>query len=147
MAKEVGYRKKFNESLLRIPEALEWAEKQNVDRLRRFFIENANIPLYCFSSGGASSALEYASLLYETNQGMSKALTPLMMASISDEALKRSKILIVTGDGDGCDEKYTSKNCAGAGQAFPGGRRGDTAPTVRQPSSAAIPGHPYRRPP
>ncbi|WP_028902758.1 hypothetical protein [Prevotella sp. P6B4] len=112
MAKNVGYRGEFNESLLRIPEALEWAEKQNVVRLRRFFIENANIPLYCFSSGGASSALEYASLLYETNQGMSKALTPLMMASISDEALKRSKILIVTGDGDGCDEKYTSKRAS-----------------------------------
>ena len=112
MAKKVGYRGLFNKSLLRIPEALEWAEKQNVDRLRRFFIENANIPLYCFSSGGASSALEYASLLYETNQGMSKALTPLTMASISDEALKRSKILIVTGDGDGCDEKYTSKRAS-----------------------------------
>ena len=112
MAKKVGYLGLFNESLLRIPEALEWAERQNVDRLRRFFIENANIPLYCFSSGGASSALEYASLLYETNQGMSKALTPLMMASISDEALKRAKILIVTGDGDGCDEKYTSKRAS-----------------------------------
>ena len=100
---------KFEDSLTRIPEALEWAEKQDVERLRRFFIENSNIPLYCFSSGGASSALEYAALLYETNQGMAKALTPLMMASISDAALKRAKILIVTGDGDGWDEKYTSK--------------------------------------
>lgn len=103
---------KFEDSLLRIPEALEWAEKQDVDRLRRFFIENSNIPLYCFSSGGASSALEYAALLYETNQGMAKALTPLMMASISDAALKRAKILIVTGDGNGWDEKYTSKRAA-----------------------------------
>ena len=103
---------KFKDSLARIPEALEWAEKQDVDRLRRFFIENSNIPLYCFSSGGASSALEYAALLYETNQGMAKALTPLMMASISDAALKRAKILIVTGDGNGWDEKYTSKRAA-----------------------------------
>ena len=103
---------KFEDSLTRIPEALEWAEKQDVERLRRFFIENSNIPLYCFSSGGASSALEYAALLYETNQGMAKALTPLMMASISDAALKRAKILIVTGDGNGWDEKYTSKRAA-----------------------------------
>ena len=103
---------KFEDSLAKIPEALEWAEKQDVERLRRFFIENSNIPLYCFSSGGASSALEYAALLYEINQGMAKALTPLMMASISDAALKRAKILIVTSDGNGCDEKYTSRRAA-----------------------------------
>ena len=103
---------KFKDSLVMIPDALEWAEKQDVERLRRFLIENSNIPLYCFSSGGASSALEYAALLYETNQGMAKALTPLMMASISDAALKKAKILIVTGDGDGWDEKYTSKRAA-----------------------------------
>ena len=107
-----GEKFKFEDSLAKIPEALEWAEKQDVERLRRFFIENSNIPLYCFSSGGASSALEYAALLYETNQGMAKALTPLMMASISDAALKRAKILIVTSDGNGCDEKYTSRRAA-----------------------------------
>ena len=100
---------KFKDSLAMIPDALKWAEKQDVERLRRFLVENSNIPLYCFSSGGASSALEYAALLYETNQGMAKALTPLMMASISDATLKRAKILIVTGDGNGWDEKYTSK--------------------------------------
>ena len=99
----------FKDSLAMIPDALKWAEKQDVERLRRFLVENSNIPLYCFSSGGASSALEYAALLYETNQGMAKALTPLMMASISDATLKRAKILIVTGDGNGWDEKYTSK--------------------------------------
>ena len=103
---------KFKDSLAMIPDALKWAEKQDVERLRRFLVENSNIPLYCFSSGGASSALEYAALLYECNQGMAKALTPLMMASISDAALKRAKILIVTGDGNGCDEKYTSKRAA-----------------------------------
>lgn len=109
MATTKGYKGLFHESLVRIPEALEWAEKQDIKRLRRFFIENSNIPLYCFSSGGASSALEYAALLYETNQGMAKALTPLMMSSLSDETLKRAKILIVTGDGNGWDERYTSK--------------------------------------
>ena len=103
---------KFEDSLQLIRPALEWAEKQDVERLRRFLVENANIPLYCFSSGGASSALEYAALLYECHQGIAKPLTPLMMASISDVALRRAKILIVTGDGDGHDEKYTSKRAS-----------------------------------
>ncbi|SEN02259.1 hypothetical protein SAMN04487902_10619 [Prevotella sp. ne3005] len=108
----MAYQGIFHSSLLRIREALEWAERQNIERLRRFLIENSNIPLYCFSSGGASSALEYAALLYESNRSMAKAITPLMMASISDEALKASKILITTGDGNGWDEKYTAKRAA-----------------------------------
>ena len=61
----MAYKGIFHSSLLRIREALEWAERQNIERLRRFLIENSNIPLYCFSSGGASSALEYAELMYE----------------------------------------------------------------------------------
>ncbi len=108
----MAYQGIFHSSLLRIKEALEWAERQNIERLRRFFIENSNIPLYCFSSGGASSALEYAALLYESNKSMAKALTPLMMASVSDEALRASKILITTGDGNGCDERYTVQRAA-----------------------------------
>lgn len=103
---------KFEDSLQLILPALEWAEKQDVERLRRFLVENANIPLYCFSSGGASSANDYLSLLYETNQGMSKSLTPLMMTSISDEALKRAKILIMSGEGHGSDESYTVPRAA-----------------------------------
>ena len=108
----MAYKGIFHSSLLRIREALEWAERQNIERLRRFLIENSNIPLYCFSSGGASSALEYAALMYESNRSMAKAITPLMMASISDEALKASKILITTGDGNGWDERYTAKRAA-----------------------------------
>lgn len=103
---------KFEDSLKLILPALEWAEKQDVERLRRFLVENANIPLYCISSGGSSSANDYLSLLYETNQGMSKSLTPLMMTSISDEALKRAKILIMSGEGHGTDECYTVPRAA-----------------------------------
>lgn len=108
----MAYKGIFHNTLLRIKEALEWAEKQNIDRLRRFLTDNSNIPLYCFSSGGASSALEYVALLYESNKSMAKALTPLMMASISDEALRASKILITTTKGDGHDAIYTSKRAA-----------------------------------
>lgn len=96
----------FEESLQMIPQILEWVETQDVERLRKFLVENSNIPLYCFSSGGASSSLHYVAMLYETNRGMAKALTPLMMASISDETLKNSKILIYSHSGSGCDEEY-----------------------------------------
>ena len=95
MAKISKYKDaRFEDSLQLIRPALEWAEKQDVERLRRFLVENANIPLYCFSSGGSSASNDYLALLYETNKGMAKSLTPLAMASLSDEALKSAKIII-----------------------------------------------------
>ena len=103
---------KFEDSLKLIRPALEWAEKQDVKRLSKFLLESANVPLYCFSSGGSSSANDYLALLYETNQGMAKSLTPLMMVSISDEALRNSKIIITAGSGEGVDEDYTLPRAA-----------------------------------
>ena len=103
---------KFEDSLAMIPKAIMWAERQNVDRLNRFLMYSANVPLYLFGSGGNSSANDYAALLYETNEGMAKALTPLAMASISDKALKNAKIIITCGSGHGQDEKYTVPRAA-----------------------------------
>lgn len=103
---------RFEDSLQLIRPALEWAEKQDVERLRRFLVENANIPLYCFSSGGSSASNDYLALLYETNKGMAKSLTPLAMASLSDEALKSAKIIITSGSGSGVDEDYTVHRAA-----------------------------------
>ena len=102
----------FKKSLPLILSALEWAEKQDVERLRRFLFESANVPLYCFSSGGSSASNDYLALLYETNMGMAKSLTPLAMASISDEALKSAKIIITSGSGSGVDEDYTVHRAA-----------------------------------
>lgn len=113
MAKVGKYKDaKFKNSLQLIKPALEWAEKQDVERLSQYLLESANIPLYCFSSGGSSASNDYLALLYESNKGMAKSLTPLAMASISDEALKTAKIVITSGGGHGCDEEYTVNRAA-----------------------------------
>lgn len=112
MAKNSKYKDKFEDSLGLIKSTLEWAEKQDVERLRRFIVDNANIPLYCISSGGSSASNDYLALLYETNKAMAKSLTPLGMASISDEALKSAKIIITSGGGHGADEEYTANRAA-----------------------------------
>ena len=106
MAKKVDVTKTFEWRISHIPQILEWVEKQDVERLSQFLVQSPNTPLYCFSSGGASSSLHYCALLYETNRGMAKALTPLMMASLSDETLKSAKILLFSKSGHGNDEKY-----------------------------------------
>lgn len=103
---------RFEDSLQLIRPALEWAEKQDVEKLSRFLLESANVPLYCFSSGGSSASNDYLALLYESNKAMAKSLTPLSMASISDEALKSAKIIITSGGGHGSDEDYTVHRAA-----------------------------------
>lgn len=86
--------KNFEDSLLMIENALKWAERQDTSRLSEFFIENANVPLYTFASGGNFSAMDYCTMMYETNKAIAKPLTPLMMASLSDDTLRNAKILI-----------------------------------------------------
>ena len=103
---------KFNESLSMIPTALKWAGNQDMERLSKFFMEHPQQPLYCLGSGGSFSAMDYAALLYEANQGMAKALTPLSMSSISDKALAASKVFFTTTAGKGVDEKYMAKRAA-----------------------------------
>ena len=98
----------FADSLNMISEALKWAEGQDIRQLRDFFMDDSQKPLYCLASGGSYSAVDYAALLYEANQGMAKALTPLSLSSVSDDALKASKILFTTSEGRGHDEKYVS---------------------------------------
>ena len=96
----------FKEGIETIPSILEWVEKQDVSRMTRFFVQAPNVPMYLFASVGASSAIHYAALLYETNRGMAKPLNPLMMASVSDDTLKNSKIFIFSTSGGGVDARY-----------------------------------------
>lgn len=105
---------KFKEGIETIPSILEWGEKQDVSRMTRFFVQAPNVPMYLFASGGASSALHYAALLYESNKGMAKPLNPLMMASISDEVLKNSKIFIFSTSGGGVDTRYALQRALSA---------------------------------
>ena len=104
----------FEEGIETIPSILEWVEKQDVSQMTRFFVQAPNVPMYLFASGGASSALHYAALLYESNKGMAKPLNPLMMASISDETLRNSKIFIFSTSGGGVDTRYALERALAA---------------------------------
>ncbi len=102
----------FSDCLSLISDALAWADAQDVKGLHQFFIEDASKPLYCFASGGSVSPMDYAALLYENQRGMAKVLTPLSMASVSDDALQTAKILIMCSSGNGYDEKYVAKRAS-----------------------------------
>ncbi len=89
---------KFHDCLSMIPDALKWADNQNVDGLRSFFAEDPQ-------------NVDYAALLYEKYQGMAKAISPLSMSAVSDDALRTAKILLMTSHGD-LDANYVARRAA-----------------------------------
>ena len=99
----------FESCLSLVHATLEWAENQDVNELKRFLFTHPQTPLYCVSSGGSSSALAYVSLLYSAYKGMARMLTPLTFSSVSDEAIKNSKVLILSKSGEGVDVDYLTK--------------------------------------
>ena len=108
----MAYKGTFAQSLEMIPDALKWAEEQDISELRSFLTNEPSKPLYCFASGGSFSPMEYAAMLYESNMGLAKALTPLSMSAVSDNVLQASKIMLMTSSGKGCDEITVAKRAA-----------------------------------
>ena len=99
----------FSDSLAHFNDVLTWAQNQDVDGLRSFLLSESHLPLLGISSGGASSPLHYACLMYGTANGIGRAITPLEFASISDNAVKNSKVLILSNSGHGVDPEYTGR--------------------------------------
>ena len=99
----------FRETLPKMQEVMKWAERQDISGLRSFLLSEGSRPLIGVSSGGASSPLVYACMLYGTYQGLGRAVTPLSFSSLSDATLRNSKILILSNSGHGVDPDYTSR--------------------------------------
>lgn len=99
----------FSDSLSHFEEVLTWAQDQDVSGLRSFLLRESHLPLLGISSGGASSPLHYACLLYGTANGVGRAITPLEFASLSDNAVRNSKVLILSSSGHGTDPEYTGR--------------------------------------
>ena len=103
----------FRETLPKMQEVMKWAEGQDTSGLRIFLLSEGTRPLIGVSSGGASSPLAYACMLYGTYQGLGRAVTPLSFSSLSDATLRNSKILILSNSGHGVDPDYTSRRANG----------------------------------
>lgn len=82
-------------------------EKEDVSALREWLFRNPTMPLLCIGNGGKFSP--YPSLLYGINQGIGITITPLEFASLSNAAIKSSKILLLTGGGHNRDIVYAAK--------------------------------------
>lgn len=90
---------------------LNWAKEQDTTALARFLQNNPERDLICVGSGGSFSICRYIALMYSTGKGMGLAITPYSFYSLSDEVVKRSKILLVSTSGHNKDIAMLARHC------------------------------------
>ena len=69
---------------------IEQAEQADVESLRRFIFNEPERPLVAMGHGGSHPSAAYAALLYGTNCGLGRAVTPYQANSLSDDTLNKS---------------------------------------------------------
>ena len=75
---------------------IEQAEQTDVEPLHQFLFKEPERPLIAMGHGGSHSSAAYAALLYGTNCGLGRAVTPYQANSLSDETLYNSKLLLIS---------------------------------------------------
>lgn len=79
--------------------------------IRHFLLSNPSEPLVATGSGGAETVADFAALLYGARGGIATAVSPYTMNSLSDEALKTSKTLVISAGGHNNDALFAAKRC------------------------------------
>ena len=85
------------------------AEQADVESLRQFLFDDPERPLIAMGHGGSHSSAAYAALLYGTNCGLGRAMTPYQANSLSDATLKNAKQLLVSKSVKNQDAVYIAK--------------------------------------
>ena len=88
---------------------IEQAEQADVESLRQFLFNEPERPLIAMGHGGSHSSAAYAALLYGTNCGLGRAMTPYQANSLSDATLKSAKQLLVSKSLKNQDAVYIAK--------------------------------------
>lgn len=92
-----------------LPEIISQAAAADLDSLRDFFFNDPTRPLIATGSGGADSVSDLTALLYGARCGVASAVTPLTLNSFSDDALKTSKLLLISSGGHNNDIVFAAK--------------------------------------
>ena len=91
-------------------EIIRFAEGADVSRFRNWLLTDRKRPLITIGNGGKH--ITYPALLYQMMASIGKAVTPLEFATMSPEAIKNSKVLILSNGGANIDIKYATKRAA-----------------------------------
>lgn len=90
---------------------INWAKEQDTTALARFFSHNSEKDLICVGSGGSFSVCRYIALMYSTGRGLGTAITPYSFYTLSDDVVRRSKLLLVSTSGHNKDIVTVAKKC------------------------------------
>ena len=99
----------MSELLTETRKYIELAEQADVESLRQFLFNEPERPLIAMGHGGSHSSAAYAALLYGTNCGLGRAMTPYQANSLSDATLKSAKQLLVSKSLKNQDAVYIAK--------------------------------------
>lgn len=75
----------------------------DVTSLREFLFSNPSQPLLCTGSGGCESSGDFLCLLYGARGGVATSVTPYSLNSFSDQALRSSKMVLISKGGHNND--------------------------------------------
>ena len=96
----------MSKRLATLPELFQHADTQDISLLHDFLFNNPDKPLLVIGNGGMHDY--FSVLLYGMNGGIAKAITPLELASMNDNAIKTSKCLLLSAGGENMDIKYAA---------------------------------------
>lgn len=95
-----------SEFLKQANEIITFAEGADTSELREWLLTKRHLPLICIGNGGKHTS--YPALLYQMMACVGKSMTPLEFATMSPEAIKNSKILLLSNGGRNIDIKYAT---------------------------------------
>ena len=97
----------WSDVLKTIPEMFHRADEADVSGLRTFFLEKPEMPMLFIGSGGQNGSVP--AFLYGLNKGIGIALTPLQFSSLSDDAVKNARLLLLSKSGKNVDIKLAAE--------------------------------------
>ena len=92
-----------------LPGILSQAQAADLSAIRSFLTSNPSEPLVATGSGGSESASDFAALLYGGRGGMALAVSPYTLNSLSDNALRTGKVLLISKCGHNNDIVFATK--------------------------------------
>ncbi len=90
-----------------VPEMFHKADETDVSDIRSFLFEKPELPMLFIGSGGQNGSVP--AFLYGLNKGIGLALTPLQFSSLSDDAVRSSRIMLLSKSGKNDDIRYASR--------------------------------------
>lgn len=81
----------------------------DLNPIREFLFDSPSQPLIATGSGGAETAGEFAALLYGARGGVATSISPYTLNSISDEALRTAKVLLISKGGHNNDIVFATR--------------------------------------